>query len=1184
LPGLPGLVGECGGVQYVYITLSLERVDPGDDEGKLDPGRDLSSCSHLDLEGTGQATQDISVNNKKIYYLKHIAGSKKGQIDSFDSDRIRIGRHPDNDLAFDPEKEREVSSHHAEICREGDTICVKDHNSTNGTYVNGRRITQPTPLASGDTIQFSPHGPKVTLLTKSPSLETAMAVAGPGGAAPPAARSGPAGIGIWTLIGLGIAGLLLVAGLVYSAWSSRWILFAVLLAGTAASGGLLAWWRSGWANPIQAWRRAPRAEGKVEPEAKVEGENLKELHRKWAEALTTLRQTDQKRRSEDPIYASSWILVLGETGSGKTETIRAANPLSWLSSMGQRQETSVTQYCDWWFFDNAVLLDTAGRYSAPVSDQADSAEWREILSLLKRSRPEEPIDGVVIAVAADALVSRPPDQLQEGANQVRRRLDEIGQNLGASFPVYLLVTKMDSISGFTEFFGGLPDAVRGQAMGAVNEDLNNPAGATAFLDRAFRSVAEKLDRLRLARMDEEDDQEALRQVYLFPDEFRCLRGPLRAFAGALFRHSPYQETSILRGIFFVCARQGGASLSQLAQSMGLPNRSGKPVPAGATDFAREIFSAILPQDRPLARKTPLRIQKARRARLAGLVAAATLSLLVAGLFTLSFWRNSRLLSHLPIDACLVLSAPSAVGPLAAQLKGLDGCREVVEGLAPRSFWGRLASNFGLGQSGRIEEPLRQRYLQAFQTRILDPLDAKIDQKLLSGREGPLYVSALLQRMNLLAQCRKAEGCPRAESGGRPQYRVTLAADDPSVKDGDPRVEQLARTFEAFLRWQPDLQILEELRNKQVQRIMRWLNAGGLRADWILASASSQYPPVRSRDFWGVDTPGQVDPAFTRRAWTEGIQPLVSGLREMAPEGKEVVEALTRFEADYRREGIRQWEQLLLGFPQGEKLAAGRGADRELASRVLGPESPYWRVLDVAIANLASFLGAPVKGPDVSPWVVTLQRYEALKGKLADPQKVQKSAPEGAKAESGDQDREAARLLAAYLDALDHLRPELTTPEKAFRSAQKAFEEGEPSGAAGSYVLKAIWNRDQLRQSIGTPQGEDRLFWIIVARPTESGWRAVLDQAGLYVAQQWEALRLELTELPPGQRTARVLLFVNGPLAPFLERRRDGYATRTLLNEGLPFTQAFLAYLARSRVVPPEDLGKQEPPRQIVTSL
>ena len=42
-----------------------------------------------------------------------------------------------------------------------------------------------------------------------------------------------------------------------------------------------------------------------------------------------------------------------------------------------------TRNCDWWFTDEAVFLDTAGRYTTQDSDAAsDSEGWKEFLALL----------------------------------------------------------------------------------------------------------------------------------------------------------------------------------------------------------------------------------------------------------------------------------------------------------------------------------------------------------------------------------------------------------------------------------------------------------------------------------------------------------------------------------------------------------------------------------------------------------------------------------------------------------------------------------------------------------------------------------------------------------------------------------------------------------------------------------
>lgn len=70
-----------------------------------------------------------------------------------DKPSTTIGRWEDNDLVVD---DRWVSRHHARIRREGDQYVVEDLGSKNGTFVNGRRITEPTVLSDGDQVQVTP--------------------------------------------------------------------------------------------------------------------------------------------------------------------------------------------------------------------------------------------------------------------------------------------------------------------------------------------------------------------------------------------------------------------------------------------------------------------------------------------------------------------------------------------------------------------------------------------------------------------------------------------------------------------------------------------------------------------------------------------------------------------------------------------------------------------------------------------------------------------------------------------------------------------------------------------------------------------------------------------------------------------------------------------------------------------
>lgn len=98
-----------------------------------------------------------------IVQLVHIHGPMKGRIQEFGANEISIGRHSSCDLQF-PKDLVVISRNHARILREGNRFKIVD-SSTNGTFVNGARITEAW-LKNGDVIFFTEGGPKISFLTR----------------------------------------------------------------------------------------------------------------------------------------------------------------------------------------------------------------------------------------------------------------------------------------------------------------------------------------------------------------------------------------------------------------------------------------------------------------------------------------------------------------------------------------------------------------------------------------------------------------------------------------------------------------------------------------------------------------------------------------------------------------------------------------------------------------------------------------------------------------------------------------------------------------------------------------------------------------------------------------------------------------------------------------------------------
>jgi serine protease Do len=99
--------------------------------------------------------------------IRHLSGSKANQIEQLpvgDAREFTIGRDPASKIAFDPVGDSVVSRKHAIIrmTGEGDNVSFKlsDAGSSNGTFLNGERVTGEVELLPEDTIELGAKGPK----------------------------------------------------------------------------------------------------------------------------------------------------------------------------------------------------------------------------------------------------------------------------------------------------------------------------------------------------------------------------------------------------------------------------------------------------------------------------------------------------------------------------------------------------------------------------------------------------------------------------------------------------------------------------------------------------------------------------------------------------------------------------------------------------------------------------------------------------------------------------------------------------------------------------------------------------------------------------------------------------------------------------------------------------------------
>jgi type VI secretion system protein ImpL len=328
---------------------------------------------------------------------------------------------------------------------------------------------------------------------------------------------------------------------------------------------------------------------------------LGEMRDKLREAMTKLRKSKFGRQH---LYQLPWYVIIGPPGAGKTTAIVNSGlqfPLA--DEMGATAIGGVggTRNCDWWFTDQAVLVDTAGRYTTQESDaEADNAAWLGFLSLLKKHRKRQPINGAIVAISLSDL-SMQDEVTQKGhAAAVRRRLHELREKLGVQFPVYIMFTKADLIAGFSEFFEPLSKEERGQVWGFTlpMAKRNTKVSPIVKFDEEFSLLLNQLNGQSLERMQNESDPQRRSLIASFPSQVASVRSVAHDFLAELFLENKFEHRQMLRGVYFTSGTQEGTPIDRLmmgmARTFGIGRQAiGSGKGTGRSYFLTQLFDTVM---------------------------------------------------------------------------------------------------------------------------------------------------------------------------------------------------------------------------------------------------------------------------------------------------------------------------------------------------------------------------------------------------------------------------------------------------------------------------------------------------------------------------------------------------------------------------------------------------------------
>lgn len=433
------------------------------------------------------------------------------------------------------------------------------------------------------------------------------------------------------------------------------LFFALLL-----FGGYFLWRRRLARREREQFSSAVEAQTAATPKAISDPNQRADLDRVRQKFQTGLQE--YKKRGKD-LYKLPWYVIIGESGSGKTEAIRHSGIDFPPGLQDELQGSGGTVNMDWWFTNRGIILDTAGSMLFNEARAGEAPEWREFLRLLKRARPQCPVNGLFLVLSVESLIRDSADTIAQKASRLAQQLDIIQRALDVRFPVYLVVTKCDLLAGFREFFDGIEDPLlQHQMFGWSNPDPLDAAFRPDLVEQHLGSVAARLRRRRMALIRDNSGTGRLGDTQqFFAANYQLGRGPtatprrldevdsLFALPESVMRLAPrlrrYLETVFvagewsakpvfLRGIYFTSSMREGKALDEaIAMATGLAldqlpeDRSWE---KGRAFFLRDLFHEKVFRESGLVTRATNTLQLLRQRQLVifGSAGAALLLLLV----------------------------------------------------------------------------------------------------------------------------------------------------------------------------------------------------------------------------------------------------------------------------------------------------------------------------------------------------------------------------------------------------------------------------------------------------------------------------------------------------------------------------------------------------------------------------
>lgn len=920
---------------------------------------------------------------------------------------------------------------------------------------------------------------------------------------------------------------------------------------------------------------------------------LEALRIKWQESVKLIKVS---KCNNLPLY-----ILLGSTASGKTLAIKNAKLNTPLANSVKNSGLSATNNFDFWFLEKSMVLDTAGRYVMPVDEFQDTNEWNEFLNLFIKYRKKEALNGVVVTISADRLLNPDMMELRDEGQNIRNRIDSLMQACWVKFPVFIMITKMDQVFGFSDTCLNLSTDDTNQAAGYLNSNGDEwQTVIESFMGETTKRFGEIRSKV-LADLDEVVEPGLL----LLSQEFLAIEVGLTEFAKAIFENNPYQEQPLCRGIYLCSSIQDShpESVTLRYSDDYIKCDTSKNAKRGL--FLREFFNSVLPQDQNLVEPAYSSFKRRFFTNGIGLLAILSIFIATASLYTASYLHNRDILNlytktfhKMPISSDMTTS-----------LEYLQDFQRVIKQLdSENKDW--FLPSLGMTYGDNLVRDLKMKYVvlynQNFQNGFLQQLYNKVVviNKSSDDVDVSLYLEFIAGKIDA-DDYYLEHGTNKRDLTKDDELNVaTLLL--PSVvykvyPDISPNMSDVINnTYASYLAWNENKEIKRSHLNFMLLMVRDLFSRDP--GDWEFLVHQDLFSPydVRLVTFWGNSNTSILDsavvvPGIFTKSGMAILDKFINLMRGSGLKGVGQAPFGESFWNWYRVAYYKAWYDFAMKFDMGLGAFQSGADQRRLADSMLTLNNPYNNFLSTAAVQLK---------PDnvlTNPpyWVHLLvelnNAQQAPSNKISVDnfkqqllKRVEAVIPDKSSGpESGVilHNKQVRTTMAAYNQALSQSFPNLISDDSYFRFVSELFSEYDGGAAQKTSVSTALINFNQLRSLLSNYSAtnsatDTEIIWKLQGGPLNYLLSYSISRASCAMEGNWDEAVIGNVSGVSNSDLSKVLLdkangllwkFVNTQLKPFLNLNKWGYSPKSIYGQSefattIKFTPQFIKFLNNSRLI------------------